>query len=120
MNSAPRFRRPWTVILPDGTPHTLPRPLFEHYADLKLIRVSQKCKNIAHVPRSLKAWPVGATLRFALKVPTPWDRHALTAVDGIWRMLMSLSTCTEPELYIYRWLVYSNLLIQYGAAEGLD
>jgi hypothetical protein len=100
--------------LPDGTAHTLPRPLFEHYADLELIRVSSKSPRLAHVPRSLRAWPVGKTLEFVLKNPTPIAPRAITAVDGIWRMLMSLSTCTEPELYVYKWLLYSNLMKQYG------
>ena len=118
MNKVKPGRSSWTVILPNGTPHTLPRPLFEHYADLKLIRVSLKTPRVAHVPRSLRAWPVGKTLEFALKNPTPTDPRAITAVDGIWRMLMSLSTCDEPELYNYRWLVYSNLLKQYGAANA--
>jgi len=85
----------FSVVLPNGAPHTVSVGNFVLYRDLELIRVSKS--NVGRVCKWLRAFPVTDGLRFEVVTPPNADEYALRVVHFLWLRIMSLATF-QPDL----------------------
>jgi len=90
----------FTVILPTGKRHPISPYLADYYGRVGLLKLSKTQPGIARLAKWLNAWPqANGSLRFETVTPPAYaDRNALTAVDRLWRRILSLAPeSDEPQ-----------------------
>ncbi len=103
------------VFLPNNQRHEIPLPFFWYYSKMKLIRISRKHSNVAHLPRGIRAFPDRTTGGLQFQV-IKQGRLDTVSIPNAWRRLLSLSKAQDPDLYDDFWGFYNRISNQFSVA----